>query len=235
MEEMTPTPGAAVNTVDHLVVMARSLDEGVAWCEASLGITPGGGGEHAFMGTHNRLFKIASPEFRRTYFEIIAINPVANNSDRTCRNRWFDMDSEVLQTVVERTGPQLIHWVASVPRLTNALASLRALGIDRGESVRASRPTPNGLLSWQISLREDGQRLFDGCLPTLIEWGKVHPCDTMTDSGVTLKSIQLAHPQASSLETALRATGLAMPVQTGTACLAVELETPKGLIRLSTP
>ena len=36
---------AATPMLDHLVVMAASLDEGVAWCEATLGVTPGPGGQ----------------------------------------------------------------------------------------------------------------------------------------------------------------------------------------------
>jgi len=53
-------PGGAL---DHLVVTARTLDEGAAWCEATLGIVPGPGGRHALMGTHSRLFSIASRAF----------------------------------------------------------------------------------------------------------------------------------------------------------------------------
>jgi uncharacterized membrane protein YphA (DoxX/SURF4 family) len=41
--------------LDHLVIMASTLAQGVAWCEATLGVTPGPGGEHPLMGTHNRL------------------------------------------------------------------------------------------------------------------------------------------------------------------------------------
>ena len=37
--------------IDHLVVAARTLVEGVAWCEATLGVVPGPGGEHALFGT----------------------------------------------------------------------------------------------------------------------------------------------------------------------------------------
>ena len=51
--------------LDHLVVAARSLDEGAAWCEATLGIVPGPGGKHPLMGTHNRLFPIASDRHPR--------------------------------------------------------------------------------------------------------------------------------------------------------------------------
>ena len=63
--------------LDHLIVIAASLSQGVAWCEQTLGITPGPGGEHPLMGTHNRLFSIASPAYPRAYFEIIALQPGA--------------------------------------------------------------------------------------------------------------------------------------------------------------
>ena len=55
-----PVGGCAV---DHLVVAARTLDEGVAWCEATLGITPTAGGQHPLMGTHNRVFAIGSEAY----------------------------------------------------------------------------------------------------------------------------------------------------------------------------
>ena len=45
-------------TLDHLVVLAPSLASGVAWAEATLGVTPGPGGEHSLMGTHNRLLRL---------------------------------------------------------------------------------------------------------------------------------------------------------------------------------
>ena len=44
--------------VDHLVVAAATLADGVAWCERTLGVTPGPGGRHPLFGTHNRLLKI---------------------------------------------------------------------------------------------------------------------------------------------------------------------------------
>ena len=65
--------------VDHLVVAARTLAEGVQWCEATLGITPGPGGKHPLMSTHNRLFNITSDGFPNAYFEIVAIDPTAND------------------------------------------------------------------------------------------------------------------------------------------------------------
>jgi hypothetical protein len=173
--------------LDHLVVAARRLDDGVAWCEATLGITPTAGGTHPLMGTHNRVFAIGSPRFPRAYFEIIAIDPAAPVPART---RWFDLDDASLQGALGR-GPALVHWVARCGDVRTACAHLKADGIDRGTVLAAERNTPGGLLRWQISVRVDGRRLWGGALPTLIGWGAVHPTDTLPDSGVKLARFEL--------------------------------------------
>jgi hypothetical protein len=215
--------------VDHLVVAAASLVEGVTWCRETLGIEPGPGGEHALMGTHNRVFRIATAQFPHAYFEIIAINAAAS---RPPRPRWFDLDDAKLRAAIER-GPRLIHFVASTNDASAALSALSNLGIDRGPLIAAERATPAGLLRWKISVREDGQRLFDGALPTLIEWGDVHPCDAMPDSSVALLSLHATHPQAPALRAAYDAVGLQdVDIQDGPANLVTMLSTPKGIVRL---
>ncbi|MFN4351612.1 MAG: VOC family protein [Hylemonella sp.] len=216
--------------LDHLVVIAASLDQGVAWCEATLGVTPSPGGQHALMGTHNRLFSIASPTYPLAYFEIIAIDPAA---PAPARQRWFDMDDPALQERLRRDGPQLAHWAARVDDAQAAVAALQTLGIDRGTVIAASRPTPQGLLQWQITVRADGQRLYDGALPTLIQWGAVHPAAAMPTSGVTLLSFDLQHPQAGTLASACQALDLpGLPVQPGPAHVRARLQTPKGLVEI---
>jgi hypothetical protein len=147
--------------------------------------------------------------------------------------RWFDMENPDLSAQVARDGPQLVHWVARVPDVRAAVASLAAQGFDRGEVIQASRATPSGLLQWQITVRPDGQRLFDGCLPTLIQWGDTHPAASMPGSGVTLQSLDLRHPDATALRTACDHLGLVQPAVTpGPARLSARLLTPKGLIEL---
>ena len=79
------------------------------------------------------------------------------------------MDNAKIQARVAQNSPQLIHWVAGLPDIAAAVQTLAAQGIDRGPAIQASRMTPHGLLKWQITVRDDGQRLFDGCLPTLIQ------------------------------------------------------------------
>src|SRR3954469_5379712 len=97
--------------VDHLVIGASSLEQGLAWAEATLGVVPGAGGEHPLMGTHNRLLRIATVDFPRTYFEIIAVQP--GRTPQRAR-RWFDLDDETVRDRLLRSGPRLLHFVASV-------------------------------------------------------------------------------------------------------------------------
>ena len=226
--------------IDHLVVMAASLEQGVQWCEDTLGISPGPGGEHEKYGTHNRLFKIATPQFPLAYFEIIAINPAAVIPKRDQVPRWFDMDDAALQKAVAQ-GPRLVHFVSSTKDVKAARHLLRTQGIERGQVVHASRKSSKGTLNWQITVREDGERLFNGCLPTLIQWGKpeatdplrLHPRNSLPRSGVTLQGLTVNHPSGAKLQAAFDAIGLAdIAIETGPANLVATLQTPKGLVQL---
>lgn len=224
--------------LDHLVVMAASLEEGVAWCEATLGVTPDAGGQHGFMGTHNRLLRISSPAFAASYLEIIAIDPQGQAPSN--HRRWFDMDDPALQAQVRSQGPQLTHWVARVSGIAQATEALHVLGHAAGTPQAASRQTPRGLLAWQIGLRPDGQRLLQGLLPTLIEWGEQHPAASLADKGIALQQLQLLHPDAPALQSALQALGLdgnpALHVtHAPSPALVAHLHTPQGPVQLRSP
>jgi hypothetical protein len=173
--------------VDHLVVAAASLEQGVAWCEATLGITPGPGGRHPLMGTHNRLARIASAAFPAAYLEIIAIDPAAAPPQR---RRWFGLDEPALQARIAQ-APSLVHLVARSPALDMHRWGLVNLGFDCGLPVAASRDTPQGRLAWRILVRDDGALTLGGALPTLIQWEGAHPTDAMPASGVVLQALQL--------------------------------------------
>ncbi len=218
--------------IDHLVVAAASLDEADRWSLDALATPAGPGGEHGFMGTHNRLLRVATVDHPRAYLEVIARNRSAPGP-AAGQARWFDLDQPALQERLRTAGPRLVHWVAQVPDIRAAVAALQALGIDRGSVVEASRMTPRGPLRWQITVRPDGQRLFDGCLPTLIEWGEVHPAATLPESGVTLHGLAVRHPQAGLLRSAFDAIGLeGIAVEPGPANLCASLRTPRGALRL---
>ena len=226
-------PFATTPRLDHLVIAARSLDEGVAWCEATLGVLPGPGGEHALFGTHNRLLRLACQDAPQTYLEIIAVHPGLEPTRAAPLKRWFDLDSPALQHTLATEGPQLIHWVASVPRVEASHAACLRQGIELGRILVASRPTPTGLLEWNITVRDDGQRLWNGCLPTLIQWGDTHPASAMPDSGVCLRSLTVNHPDAARLSAAFDTIGLTrFGVTPGEASLRARLDTPAGPVLL---
>ena len=230
------------STLDHLVVMAPTLDEGVRWVEALIGVTPGPGGSHPLMGTHNRLINISGFNFPDSYLEIIALDPTAAAQRAPGLKRWFDMDDAHLRAQVARYGPQLIAYVVRSPDIEVTAQALAAQDIACGRLVPASRQTEKTMLRWRISLRDDGQRLMDGALPNLIQWGlheekdAAHPTDELPSTGVQLQELQLSHPDTEALEEACQAMGLrCVQVNRGSPGICAVLQTPRGLIRLNSP
>ena len=221
--------------IDHLVVAGASLDDCVQWCEATLGVTPGPGGQHPLMGTHNRLLNVSGAAHPRCYLEMIAIEPGATPTRPPGLRRWFDLDDAALQDALRKNGPRLIHFVARVP---DAVAAVRHLAqgvppIDRGTVIRASRDSAAGTLEWQIAVRDDGQRLMYGLMPTLIQWGPLHPADHMPPCGLQLERLVARHPRAEALATSYAQIGLSqISVLEGSPQLTAVLQTPRGQVEL---
>ena len=213
--------------VDHLVVGAADLAQGAAWCRATFGVEPAAGGAHPFMGTHNRLLSIASAAYPRSYLEIIAIDPRAPPPGRV---RWFDLDAAAVQAALQH-GPALLHWVARCNDVEAARRALAGAGVDRGEILAAERASPQGLLRWRISVREDGQRLARGALPTLIEWAGPHPAERLPASGVGLQQLTL-RGLPDGVQSMLPA-GVAADPNPATVALSACFETPRGRIELA--
>lgn len=197
--------------IDHLIVAADTLDAGSAWCEATLGVTPLPGGQHALMGTHNRLLNLSSPAFPACYLEIIAIDPAAPPPGRP---RWFGLDQR------PSGPPALVHAVARSRLLDMHRWGLINKGIDPGVPVAASR----GDLRWQILVRPDGQ--LPGAAPTLIQWEGPHPADRLPDSGLRLQGVVLDGLAAPAREV-LRLRGVKGEPD-GPVRWAVTLDTPLG-------
>jgi hypothetical protein len=150
------------------------------------------------------------------------------------------MEDAALQAAVA-IEPRLIHFVANTDDIQAARNALKAQDIDRGPVVHAKRHSRRGVLQWQITVREDGQRLFNGALPSLIQWGKpdaaeplrLHPRNSLPRSGVTLQSLAITHPTAAKLQTAYDAIGLTgIPLEAGPANIIATLNTPKGIVEL---
>lgn len=226
-------PARDALAVDHLVVAAATLQQGVQWCEATLGVTPGPGGEHVLMGTHNRLLSVAAPGFALAYLEIIAIDPAAPGPTAG-RQRWFGLDDPAVQARLATQGPQLLHWVARSTALAQHQLALQQLGLQAGAPVAASRPTAAGLLRWQMLLRRDGGTLFGGAWPTLIEWQGPHPAQALPPSGITLQGLKLGGGIPTAARALLQMPDLEVFDGPGPA-LTVTLQTPLGTRQLCSP
>jgi hypothetical protein len=161
--------------LDHLVVAARTLEEGGAWVEARLGAAPVPGGKHPAMGTHNRLLGLD----RGQYLEVIAVDPAA---PAPARPRWFALDSNAMRALLAG-GPALIHWVVRTDDLEDALR-------DYPEPVEIL-PFERGKFRWRMGVPRDG-RIPCGC-PTLIQWEDgPHPSETLPPSGCSLLEFRTA-------------------------------------------
>lgn len=167
---------------DHIAISANGLASGVDVVEAALGVPLAGGGAHPYMGTHNRLLGLGD-----LYLEVIAINPAA---PRPAWPRWFDLDNFVGET-------RLTNWVARSENITGDLALCPP---GTGVPVELQR----GDYRWQMAVPATGKLPFDGGFPALIQWqGALHPTQALPESGVRLRVLEIAHPEAEALRAAI--------------------------------
>ncbi len=208
--------------LDHLVIAAATLEDGVRWCESTLGVTPGPGGKHPLMGTHNRLLRLFGDEFPAAFLEIIAIDPDAAQPPHA---RWFGLDRRP-----RAAAPALVHWVARCDLIVQRCETLAGLGLDPGVPTAVSRDTPQGRLAWIFSVRADGVPQAAGALPALIEWQGPHPTEHMPPSGLRLESLQVGGlPRNASDQLAVPGVSFAGPPG-----LRATLRGPQGLMTLET-
>jgi hypothetical protein len=195
--------------LDHLAISTGRLAEGVAAVEDLLGAPMAGGGKHAAMGTHNRLIGLGD-----LYLEVIAIDPDAPPPGRP---RWFDLDRFAGRA-------RLTNWIVA----TDDLASDLAAGPKGwGTPMDLAR----GDYRWQMAVPASGRLPHDGLCPALIHWtGPLHPAQALPDHGLRLERLEVSHPDAQGLQSAL--AGLADPrlifVQ-GTPGMHAVIRTPVGL------
>jgi hypothetical protein len=208
-------------TLDHLVVAAVSLADGIEYLGELTGVAAQPGGKHVAMGTHNALMRLSE----RTFLEIIAIDP---EGTKPARPRWFELDNIALQAeLTER--PLLIHWVARTKGIERVAASCPI-------RLGSVHPMSRGNYRWRITIPDDGSLPAKGIVPTLIEWDVAqHPADTLPKSNVSLVSLAATHPEPASIRAALASLGqdevVAVTYDRETR-LAAMLRTPRGIVTL---
>ncbi len=216
--------------LDHLVIAARTLEEGESFIAGKLGIEMTGGGAHPLMRTHNRLLNL----WGGAYLEVIAVAPDAAVIE-TPRPRLFALDDPAQRKRLE-AGPQLVHWVVRVNR-PKLLARWQA---QYPERIPAVVPMTRGVYTWDLSVPVDGtfpawQGAGDGLLPSLIQWDTPqHPSASLPETGIALKSLTGFHPRAHLISEQLAWLGashlMQVEVTAGAPVLVAEFELPDGSI-----
>ncbi len=208
--------------LDHLVVAARSLDEGAAWLAARLGIAPDPGGRHAGFGTHNALVRLGSD----VYLEVIAADP---QEPEPGRPRLFGLDEATTRALLER-GPRLLHWVARTRDLPAARREMAAASDVDPAAIGLGVQMRRGDLAWILSVAADGSRPPAG-LPSLIDWGSApHPCSRLPDRGAVLERLEIAAPAPTlAALAALRRGARIAFTESASARLTAHVRTPAGV------
>ena len=214
-----------MNRIDHIVVAAHSIEQGIEYIQAELGVDIPEGGLHATMGTHNHLMQLGN----EIYLELIAINP---DGEIPRHPRWFGLDDALMRAALKRS-PRLITWVMNTLDISQV-----------AENAAMSIGTPTQLqrdnLSWQFALPDDGRLLGNGMLPYVIQWhSRPHPANTMADLNCRLQSLQIHHNRTQWLQQKLESIGAQALVEihqlddSRPPYLSASIETPGGLKTLN--
>jgi hypothetical protein len=221
--------------LDHLVISARTLDEGTQYVADTLGVAPAGGGAHPLMRTHNRLLNL----WGGVYLEVIAIDPqaAASTSGAEPRPRLFALDAPQTHARLAN-GPYLSHWVVRVERPKH----LQRWQAQYPQRIPPVVPMTRGAFTWGLTVPDDGafpgwEGVGDGLLPTLIQWDTPqHPSQVLPETELALKSLKGFHPQAETLKAQLNWLGaghliavFAQDEAAGTPVLVAEFDTPNGV------
>jgi hypothetical protein len=208
--------------LDHIAIIAPSLDIGIAHVREQLGLEMQEGGKHCQMGTHNLLLRLGEDIF----LEVIAVDPEATPPNQP---RWFGMDDSASIRTCWETGARLRAWVARTNDLDAVLACHSAM---LGSKIRVSR----GDRDWLFSLPLDGALPHGGLAPSVIDWGlRGCPAVSMPDLGARLVAFTLEHPRPNEVLTLYETLGVIDPprVRAGARPRYIaQIETPSGMREL---
>ena len=213
-----------MNCLDHIVIAADNLQQGIDYLRQTLGVEIPQGGKHQSMATHNLVMPLGND----AYLEVIAIDPAGEVPRHP---RWFALDTPQMRAAI-REQPRLITWVMN----TSDLQSLtRRAGFDIGTATRLNRDD----LSWEFALPDDGRLLAGGMLPYCIQWhSSPHPSQGMVDNGCLLQDLTIHHNRPHWLSDRLDAieAGHLVHIESlpddQTAYLSATIDTPNGRVVL---
>ena len=208
-----------MSALDHITVIAPTLDEGVAHVRDCLNLDIPFGTRHTYMGTHNHRLQLGN----RVYLEIVALDP---DGITPWRSRWFGLDDQRKVRSDWEDGRRLRGWVASTTDL-NAVLSTRMDIFGEEVSLPMDRP------EFGFSIPKDGTLPLDGAAPSWIDHrDEPTSMDDIPDLGARLNTFSLAHPDLTAIQKLYRELRIdnALSITAGPEVRYIaEIETPTGL------
>lgn len=170
--------------LDHILLGASDLDEGIAWMEQRCGVRAVHGGVHPGRGTRNALLSLGSEGARR-YLEIIAPDSVQtkpNQSQRkSARTQGENNSTQQLAGPISADElsklkePKLLRWVVHTSDIDAIAKTATLAGMTFNGPRDGSRARPDGkTVRWKTLMLEND---FGRLLPFFIEWDpqSIHP------------------------------------------------------------
>lgn len=209
-----------ISRIDHLVVAAPNLEQGMARTGELLGVEAMPGGQHPGFGTRNALISLG----KGTYLEIVGPDPEQPDPEGA---RLFGVD--------DLKASRLVTWVAKGTALESLVSGTGSAG--RYASVLGSvhsggRTQPDGsFLAWEVTdpfMPREG-----GVVPFLIDWGETpHPSET-APVGCELVDLRAEHPDVGRVREILNGLELDLQVEAGpTPVLIATIRGPGGTVEL---
>jgi hypothetical protein len=181
--------------IDHLVIGAADLTQGIDYVNECLSVDMPYGGVHEKMGTHNHLMQLGGDVF----LEVMAINPDAEPPEN---QRWYGLDDPYIRRRIE-AQPALLTWVVNTKNIEELL---QPTTFKFGKATLLGR----GNLNWYFGLPDDGRLLAGGMVPYVIEWQTdCHPSKYMADVGCRLEGLEIYHSYPFWLKSILESIGAA--------------------------
>ena len=181
--------------LDHILIGAANLDDGIRAFERATGVTAVRGGRHPSRGTENALVSLG----RGSYIEIIAPQPNAAPNEFVTQLRALH-------------APAIVGWAVHVVDADDAAKRLAVAGFAPSERRPGSRVTPQGAtLEWTTF---DIAKPAIAGAPFFIQWGATTTHPSMTSpGGCTVKSFRIGDPAADDLARLLGALGVKADVR----------------------
>lgn len=205
--------------LDHLTVIAPTLEEGVAHVQACLGLDVPFGTRHGYMGTHNHRLQLGNS----IYLEIVALDP---KGVAPARPRWFELDNQQKVALNWAEGRRLKGWVANTDAIDSVVSTYGSI-FGRKVSLPTDNPT------FDFAIPEDGSLPLDGVAPSIIDHrGNTTYIASIPDLGARLHSFVLEHPKPAEIEALYRELAVEHPpavVHASTIRYRALIETPAGL------